>query len=327
MTPIDETDVLASFNRRLAGIEADVKDGSASELPRHAFVTGPVAWRPKATSRRVVVSLLVALAVVVVIGVIRPIAARPGPSAGPAGSLPAIGASPSPSNDLGQGPARLLIEAFVQRAVQSGPPGIDAPGGLLFARFRVTVTSRIDAGAVTIPAGSTNRELDLTAGAYSVDVVDQLERPDGPCALQVTLAAGTTTQLTVIDVLGQGCTFGQGLIAPSPSPLPATASGPLPPTIPIVHISKARATTDAEEEVPAGATYESISAGSFSEVQLPPRWLSLDQLVVVPARPVWVIRFTDPSTCPGRHACGETVVYLDYFSGDFLVSIRVPGAP
>jgi hypothetical protein len=329
MTPMDETDLLASFNRHLAGIEADVKDGSASDMPRRAVVARPTALWPQSTGRRVFVPLLVAIALVVAIAVIRPIPVGPGPSVGPVGSQPAVGASPSSSAATGQSPARLRIEAYAQPAFQSEPPGIDAPGGVILVLFRVTVTSRTDAGAVTIPAGFAWRELDLAAGAYALDVSAVFGSVDVPCALQLDLAAGRTTELTVTDVLGDRCTFEQGLIVPlaSPSPPPAQASGPPRPSrVPKSLISQTRAINDAQREAPAGSTYESISAGFFYDVQRPPRWLALDQLVA-PNHYVWVVRFADPSTCPGRNLCGETVLYLDYVTGDFLVSIHVPAAP
>mgnify|MGYP001551679297 CR=1 FL=1 len=70
MTPMDEADVLARFNRGLAGIETDVRDGSAREIARRT-TTRPIRWRSGPTGRRIFLPVFVAIALVGAIAVIR----------------------------------------------------------------------------------------------------------------------------------------------------------------------------------------------------------------------------------------------------------------
>ena len=343
MTPMDEADVLARFNRRLAGIEADVKDGSADELPRRTIVTRPIGWRSGPAGRRTVLPVLVAIALLVVaIGVIRPLAAGPIPSAGPVRSQPAIGASASPSADLGQGPARLRIQGYEPQIAEPGPSGITiAPGLMPTLHFRVAVTGE-NTGTLTIPADTSWRELDLTPGSYEVDASVRTEIvdvdngrniigvPGGPCVIRLDLAPGTTTLLAVTDVYGQACEFGQRLVdAPTSWPSSSAPSSPPPGSSrqPKSLISKSRAIDLADEEAPSGASYESISAGSFSALQVTPPWSSLDRYLP-PAHQVWAAHFADSMpSCSSPGWCGETVVYLDDVSGAFLLSVHLPAAP
>ena len=225
---------------------------------------------------------------------------------------------------------------------QPEPSGIRIASALrLPLHFRVTVTSPTDAQTLTIPADDTWRELDLTPGPYEIDASERTEvvnvdnglniigLPGGPCTMRLDLAPGTTTLLAVTDVYGQACGFSPRQVdAPLPWPpsnapaLPSPASSKLPKTL----ISKSRAIDLAAEEAPAGASSESISAGTLTDVLAPPPWANLDRYLQ-PMDLVWVARFADPSTCPGRSPCGETVVFLDYVTGDFLVSVHIPAAP
>jgi hypothetical protein len=341
---MDEAGVLARFNRRLAGIEADVKDGSANELPRRAIVTRPIGWRSGPARRRTVLPLLVAIALLVVaIGVIRPLAAGPVPSAGPLPSQPAVGASASPSADLGVGPARLRIQGYEMQVARPDPSGITiAPAVTGTLHFRVAVTSQDDAETLTIAAVQSWRELDLTPGSYEVDASVRTEIldldngrniigvPGGPCVIRLDLAPGTTTLLAVTDVYGQACGFSQRLVdAPTSWPPSSAPSSPPPGSSrqPKSLISKSRAIDLADEEAPSGASYESISAGPFSDLQVTPPWSGLDRYFP-PTHMVWAAHFADATPgCSSPGWCGETVVYLDDVSGAFLLSVHLPAKP
>lgn len=349
MTPNDDNDVLARFNGRLAGIESDVKDGFPAEMPRQRPVTRSIAWRSESPGRRVFVPLFVAIALIASIVVIRPLLMSSTPSASTVGSLPAVGSSASASADLGLGLAGLRIQAYVSG--QSEPSGIDAPGGLSAIHFTAVISSAGGSEVVSIPADLDWRELVLTPGRYDVvvsereivvnadngqDVISDL----GQCSTQVDLAAdrtkllvASTSLLTPEEQSGYSCTILEtggdlsdpSLAAPSPTSLPSTRGTPSP--LPKGLLTEAQAVARAREEVPDGAAYRSISAGTFAELDLTADRNSL-RLLVAPDHLVWAIHFSNSSaTCSAENTCGETVVYLDYVRGNFLVSVRVPAAP